>query len=249
MSHVLVVTVGTSALTAKDLKDNLPPYEGKRLGEDIQGYLDAEAEEKAFIAIRDNLQSRVLNAHRVFWATKPRSFRRCYRSSAEMMSCKVLLAKLDSPVDRVLLLASHTHEGELAAEINKLLLREYLFAPQLDPSISCERVDELKTVREDFGTLFETLTTILSRYSRARDKLVFNFTGGFKGLIPALTWIAEHRFPGAPMFYVHADMTAAAIIHFPEPPAGVPGLALEGAQQRRETLSEPEILVYRLEGK
>jgi len=219
MSHVLIVTVGTTALWATELVNNLPGSDGRyKLASALDAYRAAEDDEtRAYFANRDQLRPNLLEAHAEFWKKKPELFRKCHKTSAEMMSCKLVLSKLKFLPDRVLLLASHTHEGQMAAEINEELMHCYLFKPPA--SISCERVDDLNTTNDDFSGLFGTLAQILSRYDKKSDNLVFNVTGGFKGLIPPLTWLAEHQFPGAPLFYLHEEMTSAVSIEFPKTPA------------------------------
>lgn len=225
---VLVVTVGTSALTARRLGD---PISGSvdesqaaaELRRSIQDYL---GNLQAGGAAETDLFEEILNAHRSLWesirfapsrlvSSAPPIGDRIDTTSAEMTSTYFL--RLTGAVPdgflgrnwRVVLLASSTPEGQLAARLNARLIHDYLLRPRCECTstnkaacnkgrvvvVTVQGLDE----RGFTGSVSQNLLDALDA-SRA-EQVICNITGGFKGTIPIVTvWASRHAFP---LFYQH----------------------------------------------
>jgi putative CRISPR-associated protein (TIGR02619 family) len=254
MKRVLFVTVGTTAITAQDLWRNIP--HDVNLKRDIarfDGASDAAKEQ-----ISTPLKPRLIDAHRAFWqrmhaaAPRPEHY---YSTSAELVTTLGLLGSREDAVadlfrrnkcdDTLVLLASNTPEGELAAWVNAEVLHNRLFGDVCACAgvvRNCSRL-VVEVVRGmELATGFGTLLNGLFEKVRTHEgaQAAFNITGGYKGVIPYITWLASGMFAGAPMYYQHEKMTAFTRIVFRQPGAS-PGSvqALGGVPNPEENFVIP----------
>jgi hypothetical protein len=222
MKRVLFVTVGTSAITAEHLWKEVP--QDGRLRRDIASFVDVPEGRQEELSGTFKLRPRLIAAHWKFWhGLKDRApLREDYRrTSAELVTTLGLLGSKEGAVadffrrdgceDTILLLASNTVEGELAAGVNAQVLHELLRGKH------CECKGEVRNCRRivvevirgmETATRFEGLLDGLLDKVKGYDgaQSAFNFTGGFKGVIPYITWLALVKFPGAPMYYQQEKM-------------------------------------------
>ena len=140
--------------------------------------------------------------------------------SAEMTSTKLLLRHCAGGELRIALLASDTATGLLCARVNG----ELMHARLLDPVCTCggfaagamespcgkvrvRVVEGMEAGRLE--EIQERLTGICWEEARGCDPVYVNITGGYKGAIPSLTWIAIHVLAGrAEIFYQHQGVRA-----------------------------------------
>ena len=223
MSRVLFVTVGTSAITAEGL------------GVNVGGFLNLTEEEK--LERSGALRPKLTEAHLTFWRHLPERQPQVlhYRdTSAELVTTLGLMGSAEVEPDffktegnKIVLLASNTAEGELAAHVNADVLHEMLLGSKCDCAgvlRTCRRV-LVEVIRgmepaKHFENLLDGLTEKVRPYEGA--KAAFNVTGGFKGVIPYITWLTFQKFKGAPMYYQHEKMSTFMRIVFssganPEP--------------------------------
>lgn len=215
---VIFCTVGTSALYAEHLlrsdRDDLPErMDQHRRFEEVSQLRDLEQ--------HYNLRPKVLAAHHAAWRDLadrkiPLSGENLKRTSAEMTSLYGLcsstgvgLGRLLRPgKDRLVFLAAANHNGRWAAEINKDLAEMYLFerSSVLTPDVQIEEVQGLEGSGPDFSTIVPVLKALLKKHCDGFDDVRCNFTGGYKGVIPALTWVCSNDLPKVQMFYQHEQM-------------------------------------------
>ncbi len=216
---VIFCTVGTTALYAELLlqsdRDTLPDLmrEHRGLGDDAADLQDFERLHR--------LRARVLAAHHAGWSVLktrkiPLSGDNLKRTSAEMTSlyglCRstgVGLGRLLRPgEDRLVFLAAANHNGKWAAEVNKDLAEMYLFEGSgiSTPDVQIEEVQGLEGTGPDFSDIVPALKALLEKHSVGCRDVRCNFTGGYKGVIPALTWVCSNDLPKVQMFYQHEQM-------------------------------------------
>jgi putative CRISPR-associated protein (TIGR02619 family) len=229
---ILFITVGTSALTAQDLFDDVPAATAvalkehvlnycKVLRDDPQGQKDYERDEKLF--------GDILAVHRNHWKDWDENSNRL-TTSAEMSSTSLLLAdtKLLAPLepqDRFVLLLSDTEICDLTGRLNAQLLHDICHCPCgadfKNGQTGCERVILLKVPKMDaaegFKSLVTEIQTLIGRFQSGNAQFAFNITGGFKGAIPCITWVAMGR--NYPLYYLHESQRAIIRVDF-SPAAG-----------------------------
>ena len=221
---VLVVTVGTSALTAEKLGKGWSGQDA--MLKSRNRYLEEKDSDRPQKEKDDGLFHQVVKAHR---HNLNRKFHRSFAidplmSSAEMASMALLLLEVgglpglfDATRDRMVLITSDTEEGKFCARVNARLLHEYLTKCRCGetfqkweatcPAILLRYVKGMEAKKE-FVETQPALATILQEFTQGKTDYFYNITGGYKGAIPALTWIAVQDFPG-PMFYLHASNDSA----------------------------------------
>jgi putative CRISPR-associated protein (TIGR02619 family) len=123
---------------------------------------------------------------------------------------------LDAGEDKVVLVVSRTCVGQMAGRINEALFREHLFTGNGEPEVFTETVDDLRLegIREEAGeakSLSDRIREICNDHADKRAPL-FNITGGFKGLIPAITVICAEG--NRPMLYMHESMKGVVRLQF-----------------------------------
>lgn len=236
---VLFVTVGTSALTARRLGEtNEESFEGSKndvfLRDKVQNYLkDVHGRGTG----EADLLSEVVKAHRNIWKSVgsvpnrliprgPSIGDQIERTSAEMTSTYFLSLTGEVPEGflgkswKVILLASSTPEGHLAARINARLFHDFLLSQPCrctfaDP-VGCAsgRVMVVRVPGLDekgfTGSISQNLLEILD-VNRSKH-VICNITGGFKGTIPIIAvWAFRH---GYPLFYQHERARECVKISF-----------------------------------
>jgi len=226
---ILFITVGTSALTAPDLFDDVPADTAgalrehvlnycKVLRDDPQGQKDYERDERLF---RD-----ILAVHRQHWKRWDENSNRL-TTSAEMSSTSLLLAdtKLLAPweeEDRLVLLLSDTEICDLTGRLNGQLMHDILCACSCgahfgsgQPAckrVTLHRVDKMDAA-QGFKPVTGELTKLISDMQNGQAEFSFNITGGYKGAIPSITGMA--RTLGRPLFYLHESQSAIVRVDFP----------------------------------
>ncbi|MGV3720928.1 MAG: hypothetical protein ACO1SX_08455 [Actinomycetota bacterium] len=196
--RLLLTTVGTSAfdrlkldhwLLASDfgrLQANLPPvHQGvhrrwlEQLPHSLERFIASYAERASRESVKDHLERLAQGSANAY--------------SAEITSLHLANAGAE---DRVVLLVTDTPKGVLAANLCRRLLE------QSSLHVECELIEGLRpdNLKEFLDSGLEHLEDriVSSSESHPQHEPVFNITGGFKALIPALTYIAISN--GAPVF-------------------------------------------------
>ncbi len=220
MKRVLFVTVGTSAIFAEDLRDTTETGNLKKRVDRLRKPASSAEKDRLLGELRPDL----IGSHIGTWeklADRPPCTADYYLTSAELVSTMGLLRSRDELVkdffardrsdDKLVLLASNTPEGELAADVNAEVLHARLLGQQCkcDGAVkNCERIS-VKAVRglesmSGFGKVQEGLLETVTPFKGAQAG--FNITGGYKGLIPYVTWLTLGVFEGAPLYYQHESM-------------------------------------------
>ena len=155
--------------------------------------------------------------------------------SAEMTSTHFLAAHpesrfggvLDGNRVRIVLLASDTAAGLFCAHVNASLLHRFLVWPGCTcgtrfedftgnwgcPAVRVRVVPGMEARR--LRKVHESLRGVCLSEAGDRAQIVFNITGGYKGAVPAITWLAFHDFGGrAELFYQHESALAATRFAF-----------------------------------
>jgi CRISPR-associated protein (Cas_APE2256) len=251
MRRVLFVTVGTTAITAEGLRCG----ENLRLKMRIDSYQGASEQQQRNKGV--DLKRELTKAHNHFWQSlfpppgeahlnhrhaqpDPQHYQ---NTSAELVTTFGLIGSkepevqglLGNPGDAAVLLASNTAEGKLAAEVNAQVIHDMLLGEtcackgdvQYCERIVVKPVPGLEPAKDKFEGLLQGLLTAVQPYKGLQA--AFNVTGGFKGVIPYITWLTFENFKNAPMYYQHEKMTTFARIRFspdpnpkPEEPRTVP---------------------------
>ena len=212
MNHekkVLFVTVGTSALSARDLGWKLEKRRCEGLRKKAQGFLDNGRKDT-------NLFEEVVNAHLAHRPSRDRPgdyLKDLRRTSAEMTSTFLLLQdgdELPGPFqhgrDQIVLLSSDTEQGWFCAAVNAAVMRELFFScspkePCAAECVVARKVHGLKA-EEDAAKTIPAIRPIIEPFRGSGSQLFFNITGGYKGAIPAISWLCGEA-PAIPMYYVH----------------------------------------------
>jgi putative CRISPR-associated protein (TIGR02619 family) len=218
VSKILFVSVGTSALTARELgaaNERKNADLRKRAAE----FLTHDGSTKR--DLEEPLLQELIEAHALH---APKDYGKSpYRTSAEMTSTWLLLQ--DDPDfpgpfehatgDKIILLASETREGVLCAQVNAALMRRHFFhcecAAEVCPAVKLEVVKGLEA-NQKAGAMNtpENIASILRRYNGPTR--YFNITGGYKGAIPAISHLCATEFSPCAMFYQHENAKATVRI-------------------------------------
>jgi CRISPR/Cas system-associated protein Csm6 len=217
---VVLCTVGTTALFAEDLLED-GSYD---LANQMREYSGYSAKQQLDFARHHKLHERVLPAHHAFWKEVKAGrmkvrLNNMKRTSAEMTSslglCKGSKAglnrMLDPGKDRVVFLTPDNPNGRWAAEINAELAAMYLFEPGPGTDVHVEVVKGLEGSGPDFGRIGPELKAIFAKHTDGYLDIRVNFTGGYKGAIPAIVW-ACNQVPMVRMFYQHEQMNEICLI-------------------------------------
>jgi hypothetical protein len=119
----LAVTVGTSAITNRDIGRHLKLAERMQLQNDVELYTSSRDQT---VGRNRRLYERLIEQHKWFW-NRPEPDRKdvknALQTSAELLSSREIIADL-KPKD-ILLIASDTDKGRFAAELNRDVLRAF----------------------------------------------------------------------------------------------------------------------------
>ncbi len=236
---VLFVTVGTTALLAEMLPAELR-WRAQQFEADVKNWARSKPLSGPLAGRREQLYSEAVNAHRDVWLGVERNgfaelAQSMKQTSAEMTSSYLLathpkhgIGKFRGGRDRMVLLASDTHIGELAARVNAGLMHQFLLeggcgcgadflkdglgANGKCPSVKVEVVEGMEA-KEGLGRIGGTLKEICQRQAEGYEKVLFNITGGYKGAIPLVTWLSLEVFgKRPPLFYQHEEMLSVVRI-------------------------------------
>ena len=125
---------------------------------------------------------------------------------------------LRSETDKVVLVVSRTCAGQMAGRINETIFREFLFQGNEEPEIVTEVINDLRLEgiaddESDATSLTEQVGKIYERHANNQDRTpLFNITGGFKGLIPAVPIVCARA--GTPLLYLHENMKGTISLRF-----------------------------------
>jgi hypothetical protein len=203
MSELLFVTVGTTAIGNPGIGD------GNQAGL-ATDYLKKPSGEKDGFANRHGLKSKLVAAHAGVWeecgenGLGPDEFD---RTSAELTSTIPLLRQQPA-ISHVIFLSSDTKEGKLATAVNMEVLKGIW-----------TRGDVSETLIPGLETGFMQVTPALEAILKDRQadsaaRVYFNVTGGFKGIIPSITYlVAKHS--NWSIYYQYQGLNTAAQVFFP----------------------------------
>src|SRR5580658_5178057 len=142
---------------------------------------------------------------------------------------------LDPNQVRIVLLASDTAVGLFCAHVNASLLHQVLVRPacrcgaRFDdfttvtacPAVRVRVVPGMEARRLD--TINSSLQALCKDEAAGCGRVIFNITGGYKGAVPAITWLAERLFgQGTELFYQHESALAATRLFFFQPTVSGP---------------------------
>jgi len=177
-------------------------------------------------AVFTPFEEALTDLHRKFWGKTnhhKREHRR--RTTAETISTWLAGAahrmdggQLQANEDKVVLVVSRTCIGQMAGRINQALFREHLFEGEGERKVVIETVDDLRLegIHEEAGeaaSLSEQMRRIFDGHAGSQCRTpIFNITGGFKGLIPAITVICREG--GRTMLYLHESMDGTVRLRF-----------------------------------
>ena len=245
MARIVFVTVGTSAITNRELweKNGTLPATldpagnwGKVIGDDEKAAVEEKTRNNKRIkwedieahvrAIHADFEKALTDHHRKFWETSPHHKREHpRRTSAEAMSTWLAGAAasmdggpLKAGEDQVVLLVSRTCVGQMAGRINGALFREFLFVGDGERSVSTKVIGDLQFegIVDDGCEGMSLSSQVRKIYAdhttnNGRTPLV-NITGGFKGVIPAISVICADA--GTTMLYLHDSMKGVVRLRF-----------------------------------
>lgn len=219
-SFLLFVTVGTSGLTNPEIGARLSDGPATKLLGAIAKYFKQdtrdEAEESA-------LRGQLFDCHSHYW-NETEAYRRSPKwfkqTSAELVSSARLLAVLRNEghsVGRIVMLSSATDEGRMAAALNARLLKEHNTLKGLhNADVEHQEVPRLEA---EFIEIVPAIDAIvqnkLSQSTVAtgvEPRIIFNITGGFKGVIPSIV-IAAFRHD-AFLYYQHESRGTSYYVEF-----------------------------------
>ena len=226
MSELLFVTVGTTAIRNEKIGDG-------DLTDIARQYLSKPKREKAAFARIHNLERKLVWAHANFWKEMEEGSPTSDdfdRTSAELTSTRALLRQFPS-LTTVVFLGSNTEEGELATNINHAVLEQ-----------TWNRGHVLKKIipglEKSFTRVTPALKQILEHYqAHEAHRVSFNVTGGFKGVIPSVTYLATLH-PGWAIYYQYQDQNTVAEVFFSERP-GAP-LAMKEEEVKPGPVCDPK---------
>ncbi len=227
MNAIIFATTGTSALTNQEIGDVVVREKvavvvrekGAQLRSDVRTYLRPAAPEvHERRAAELDLERRLAEAHEAYFQ---QSFSVCLEprnypmSAAELTSMPALLEAIrgrGEKLERLVLLASDTPEGKLAARVvQRVLSTPACF--QLDATVE---VAEISGLNATFENQLERLGGAIDEHKShvAPPRRVYiNLTGGFKGTVPFLTQLAWTH--GYALYYQHEVQSRSEIVELP----------------------------------
>jgi hypothetical protein len=237
MEVTLFISVGTTAIRA-ELGTTRDDY--SKLQKDIADFekrADGRAAAELPALRADALFVDVVQAHAEVLLLGPVDVESASLTSAEMTSTEFLAAHrqsgfgggLDAGRVRIVFLASDTAVGLLCAHVNASLLHQFLFHPTCNcgvrfddftngvacPAIRVRVVPGMEARRLD--TIYPYLHKLCQEEAQGCHRVLFNITGGYKGSVPAITWLAGGVFgASAELFYQHESALAATRFAFVE---------------------------------
>jgi putative CRISPR-associated protein (TIGR02619 family) len=243
MEVTLFVTVGTTAIR-HELGTTRDDY--SQLQNDIEAF-ERRADGRAALELpalhADALFVEVSQAHAEVLSLGPVDAESASQISAEMTSTGFLAAHpqagfggwFDPARVRIVFLASDTAIGLFCAHVNASLLHQFLCHPQCGcrtrfddftngttcPAIRVRVVPGMEARRLD--TINAHIKQLCQEEADGCKRVMFNITGGYKGAVPAITWLAARLFgQGAELFYQHESALAVTRLSFVERRAGGP---------------------------
>ena len=243
MEVTLFISVGTTAIRP-ELGTTRDDY--SKLQKDIADFkrrADSRAATELAALHADALFVDVVQAHAEVLLLGPVDVESASLTSAEMTSTEFLAAHrqsgfgggLDPGRVRIVLLASDTAVGLFCAHVNASLLHQFLFHPACNcvtrfddfpngtacPAIRVRVVPGMEARRLD--TIYPRLQELCLEEAQDCERVMFNITGGYKGAVPAITWLAGGVFgKKAELFYQHETALAATRFDFVEQRVGGP---------------------------
>ena len=200
MSKIVITTVGTSLLEKKDLA-TVKGWLSKKMKKDIDDLFAGtspgqEAKDKTVSEYFKTLDtSSIDNAELEDY-------------SAEISSLKMMLnlKYLNKDNDRVKLLFSDTPDCTFCARANALYIKKHL--AKCDYEHDVIKIDGLEV--KEAHTFLNGLENLISQLEKikedAKEKnfdIVFNITGGYKGVIPFISFFArKHKLS---LYYLYQD--------------------------------------------
>lgn len=196
--QALIVTVGTSALM-KDQSDKRPDLGDRSLPDDAKEFVrDLEMGEVDPERIA-RLEDRLVQEHLAYWQSDKRFIEtRLPYTSAELSSTLQLVHWYRCQPARLLLLCTATEDGQLAGRVNARVFRAQA-GTLLPAGVSVELLAEPARGR-DLVDWYERIDDLMGGKD-AEEAAIVNITGGFKGLVPAMTMLAIRR--GWLLYYQH----------------------------------------------
>lgn len=195
MSKLVITTVGTSLLDKKGLEGTKGWIEKKSNGE-IDNLIagkslggQKEKDMKVQEYLENNLQLKDY--------------------SAEIASLKLI--NLNKNEDRVILLFSDTSSCAFCARSNAIYISKYIAQCELGNGqdkdvrkIHGMEAKEAKKFVEGLPRLKDLLDEFEQQANAQKRELVFNITGGYKGLIPLITFFSR-RLPHKTLYYLYQE--------------------------------------------
>ena len=221
MNAIIFATTGTSVLTNQEIGDVVVREKvavvvrekGAQLRSDVRTYLRPTAPE-----LRERRAAELTEAHEAYFrqefstCLEPRNYP---MSAAELTSMPALLEAIrerGETLGRLVLLASDTPEGKLAARVvQRVLSTPACF--QLDAAVEVAKIPGLNAT---FENQLERLGGAIDEHKRqvAPPRRVYiNLTGGFKGTVPFLTQLAWMH--GYALYYQHEVQSRSEIVELP----------------------------------
>jgi hypothetical protein len=235
--QVLFISVGTTAVGPKIGKTRDDYTELQRKITVFNKLADGRAAAELPALRAGAIFAEVVEAHTDILGLAPEEvLSRLGNLSAEMTSTGFLAAHpqagfgggLDPARVRIVLLASDTAAGLFCAQVNASLLHQFLVRPACKcgahfdnftngpacPAVRVRVVPGMEARRLD--TIYPHLQQLCQTEAEGCVRVMFNITGGYKGAVPAITWLAGRFGTKAELFYQHESALAATRIAFIE---------------------------------
>jgi putative CRISPR-associated protein (TIGR02619 family) len=208
--NLLLVTVGTSAIENCELGRAPDGRDNAALQADIQRYMrDPYKRPERWAKLADD----IFKAHQRYWdmpddyTGNKLNFK---QTSAELTSTVLLLRREALLPVHLALLSSDTEECWFAAKINERVL-QYIYRKKVD-EIRVEAVRVPKLDLEFHHTTQSLAEVVSAKRESGRDQVIVNFTGGYKGTVPSITYLAlEGRWL---LYYQHESQKRGVYLQY-----------------------------------
>lgn len=211
--NLLFVTVGTSAIT-NELLGTLNGKDNSALREAVQDYESDATKLNGQMGRYGGLFSDLVRANREFWQTDPGVLKRWIAekrffraTSAELLSTYLLCKKREFFGEHLVLLASDTPEGWLAARVNQSVFHSIEYQERLGFR-PLARIETVAGLDKEPAAWFDEIGQVITNEGRGQAFYRVNLTGGYKSVALALGYHAA-RNPGNPkyhLYYLHESL-------------------------------------------
>ena len=227
MNNLLFVTVGTSAIH-NELLGTLDGRDNQALRDAALRYLDDPDKPTEDMGRYGSLFGDLCHANLEFWRNDFETVRkwiqerRYFRAtSAELLSTYILRRESKLEFKRVVLLASDTPDGLMAARINQSVMHSSEFQEKVQWSLTSVDCKTVPGLDKGLGSWFEEIPKVVAEAGRDQERYRVNITGGYKGIALAFGYLArEESKPPYSLYYLHESLSEPMFINASGPLKG-----------------------------